>query len=314
MAIYSYRAFGTVIQSELPLPELPEAVTPPRGALPRPLSFSISETSPTSLAEPMGSDSVFQGITVSSARHSDGLSLIYSDTGRFDIRAAGTEIVWFRPAGSGEELLEAVRADLIGRVSALALHLQGLECLHASAVSVSGKGIAFVAPKGWGKSTLAAALCTEGALLLSDDTLPLTIGDDISVLPGVPHVRLRPDSAERLFDSPAAQAGGERKVVLNDLPDQAEAIQLDTIYLLSPVTPDTTAVTRERVPDVIATLALVEHSKLGALLTGNEAAAAFSRLADVARQVPVYHLMIPRDLSVLAGAARTLLTWHAGGH
>ncbi len=310
MAIFSYRAFGTVLSSELALPDLRETAETGVERGPKPLRFSIRAEEPGGPIQTMGRDVVHADITVVSARHDRGFSLIYSDTGRFDIVDGGTTIEWTMPPGPSEPLLEAVRADLIGRVCAMALHAQGIECLHASAVSFGGAGVAIVAPKGWGKSTLAAALCAEGALLVSDDTLPISLEGGVSILPGVPHVRLRHDSAAHVFEAAAPDSDGERKIVFNDFPDESGAVALEAIYLLSPVTADTATVTRERVPEIIATLALVEHSKLGALLTGDEAATVFSRLADVVRQVPVYHLMIPRDLKTLPEAARTLFAWH----
>ncbi len=64
-----------------------------------------------------------------------------------------------------------MRADLLGRVMALAAHADGRLTLHASAVSVAGRAVAFVGPKHAGKSTLALALVRKGARLLTDDTL-----------------------------------------------------------------------------------------------------------------------------------------------
>jgi len=55
----------------------------------------------------------------------------------------------------------------------LAAALQGLEVLHASAVVLNGRAVAFTAPSGTGKSTLAAHLVAAGASFLTDDVLAL---------------------------------------------------------------------------------------------------------------------------------------------
>ena len=55
----------------------------------------------------------------------------------------------------------------------LAAALQGLEVLHASAVVLDGAAVAFTAPSGIGKSTLAAHLVAAGASFLTDDVLAL---------------------------------------------------------------------------------------------------------------------------------------------
>ncbi len=55
----------------------------------------------------------------------------------------------------------------------LAAALQGLEVLHASAVGVDGRAVAFTAASGSGKSSLAAHLVAAGASFLTDDVLAL---------------------------------------------------------------------------------------------------------------------------------------------
>jgi hypothetical protein len=53
--------------------------------------------------------------------------------------------------------------------------LQGLEVLHASAVALAGRAIAFLGPSGAGKTTLAAHLLARGGRLLTDDVLAVTV-------------------------------------------------------------------------------------------------------------------------------------------
>jgi hypothetical protein len=61
-----------------------------------------------------------------------------------------------------------------GPVHALVRHLEGRPTLHASAVSVGGRALAFLGESGAGKSTCAADLCRRlGAELLADDTVEL---------------------------------------------------------------------------------------------------------------------------------------------
>ncbi|MCP9485219.1 MAG: hypothetical protein MSC30_05135 [Gaiellaceae bacterium MAG52_C11] len=60
----------------------------------------------------------------------------------------------------------------------LAAALQGLEVLHASAVGIGGRAVAFTAASGTGKSSLAAHLVAAGATFLTDDVLALEPGPD----------------------------------------------------------------------------------------------------------------------------------------
>lgn len=101
--------------------------------------------------------------------------------------------------GAGHVLCEA--ADSIdpaelalwhnGSVYAAVAALNGLRPFHASAIAHAGLVIAFTAPGGGGKSTIAAALAARGFALFADDTLVLDLGDpDHPVcLPG--HKRLK---------------------------------------------------------------------------------------------------------------------------
>ena len=67
---------------------------------------------------------------------------------------------------------------LYAQVLPLAATLQGLELLHASAVVLDGRTIAFSAPQGTGKTSVAAHLVAGGASLLTDDVLALELSND----------------------------------------------------------------------------------------------------------------------------------------
>ena len=87
--------------------------------------------------------------------------------GRHLVSPDGTAIQSALPR-SNTRLAAAVRPD-----APLAAALQGLEVLHASAVVLDGAAVAFTAPTGTGKSTLAAHPVAAGASFLTDDVLAL---------------------------------------------------------------------------------------------------------------------------------------------
>jgi hypothetical protein len=81
---------------------------------------------------------------------------------------------------------------LVGRILPWAAVLRGREVLHASAVTLDGRALAFVGPTGAGKSSLAIELVRGGAGFLTDDVLALErSGDDILAHPGAAIVSLR---------------------------------------------------------------------------------------------------------------------------
>lgn len=121
----------------------------------------------------------------------------YDDGSCFVVNENGTRICADWPASV---TIEDACTYLLGPVIGFALRLRGFVCLHASAVSIDGCGVAFVGAAGSGKSTLAAAFAQRGYPVLTDDVLVI---DDRSGqfwgMPGVPHVRLWPDSVKLLF-------------------------------------------------------------------------------------------------------------------
>ena len=75
---------------------------------------------------------------------------------------------------------------LIGQGLPIAAALQGLEVLHASAVRFGSGSVAFIAPSGTGKTSLALHLLAHGAEFLADDVVALEAeGDALMTLPGI---------------------------------------------------------------------------------------------------------------------------------
>ena len=76
------------------------------------------------------------------------------------------------------EVLESERdLYLWGTVFGAVAWFQRLLPLHASAVACGDQALAFTAPSGGGKSTLAAALAARGFGYICDDTLPVFLGE-----------------------------------------------------------------------------------------------------------------------------------------
>jgi hypothetical protein len=236
----------------------------------------------------------------------------YADTGCYDVSSDGREIIWYPEPGASEEL---VRCDVMGNVLALAQHLAGAACLHGSAVAIGDAAVGFLAPKGYGKSTLALALTAAGGRLLTDDTLPVDLGTPPMARPGVHAVRLVRDAAERLGAARQAVGHTDGKHILSDLPAErrmTSAAPLAALYVLMPVAgaPDAPSARRTRMPDVQAALAVVAHAKIGHLLGGSESPVVFERGVEIARRVPVYALQVARDLDRLGDVVDTVLAWH----
>lgn len=110
----------------------------------------------------------------------DGFVFITEGGVRF--RYARGEGVVAELPGAGSE--DEFQLYLWGTVFGAVAWLNGYFPLHASAVEIGGRAVAFTADSGGGKSTLAAALSVAGVPHITDDTLPLArIGGEIVAIP-----------------------------------------------------------------------------------------------------------------------------------
>lgn len=306
--MHRYSVFGGTLESALALDELPAAAP---GAAPTwRLSVAVPSDAPA-LGTPLGVDTVYGDCRVRGFRSPATWSLVFDDTGRFDVSADGGRLTWFQPP---EASIHAAVADITSRVLALALHARGVFALHASAVSLEGGAVAFMAPKHHGKSTLCGALVLAGGRALSDDTVPVELGPTPRLLPGIPKLRLWSDTAGRMFGLGEEGAAPRKHLVEELTATQVESgpVAFRAAYVLNPVgeLPDGAAVERSRLGPVEAAMAVVLHAKLGPILSGAESADLLSKAARVAGAVPVYRLTVVRDLERVDEAAGTIKEWH----
>ena len=85
----------------------------------------------------------------------------------------------------------AARAFLLGSAVGALLHQRGLLPIHASAVEIGGRAIAFAGHSGAGKSTMALHLTRRGHRLLCDDIWAIdTVRSAPVVWPGLSNVKL----------------------------------------------------------------------------------------------------------------------------
>jgi hypothetical protein len=248
-------------------------------------------------------------------RHDAGFRLEYEDTGIFDVSADGREIWWYEKPGVDRDLL---CADLTGKVLAVSLHIGGKLSLHGSAVVLEGQGLAFLAPKGFGKSTLSMALTAAGARLASDDMVTVGMEEPITASPGLDSVRLWRHTAEALqLDEGRLTIGAGRKYTVSQFPEGKlvrERFPLAAIYLLTPVQASPAAAgpaaSRTLLDPVSAVMSLVTNTKLGPLLGDTEAAVVLRRAATVTRSVPVFTLSVVRDFDRLGEVVDQVFAWH----
>jgi hypothetical protein len=305
-----YEVYGARLESDLEFPELPPADGPSPAARWR--VAVVDALPPMREARELGATRIYGDVHARLVAHAAGHRVTIDDTGHFDISSDRRTIRWERREASRPGF---VRAHCVGRVLATALFLDGLLPLHGSAVEGPDGVLAFVAPKGHGKSSLALALTEAGARLVTDDTVPVELAaGGARAWPGVQSLRVRADALAGLgVGGPTLDTHEGKRVVGPLPPDRLMRVPraLSAIYLLEPVVAGAPgAAARERLPETLAAIAVVAHVKIGEMLGATAAGALLARAAAIVRDVPVYRLAAVRDLGRLPEVARQVLAWH----
>jgi hypothetical protein len=122
--------------------------------------------------------------------------LAFERTGRYLVRDGREIIVDPTPNSTHDGL----RLMLLGPVLVALLHQRGMLALHGSAIETPRGAAAFLAPSGFGKSTLVAAFERRGYRVLADDLCAVVFNASgiPLVLPAFPQIKLWEDAAMQL--------------------------------------------------------------------------------------------------------------------
>ena len=209
-------------------------------------------------------------------------------------------------------LTEATREHLyLNQVLPLVQSLQGKLVFHAAAVEMKAGAIAFLAPSGRGKSTLAAAFAAHGNRFLTDDSLVLeTAESGFRALPSAPTIRLWEDSQAALLPAGAAMAPPVfyspkgKFLASNHLPHCQKSRPLKAAYFLGDGSADEIDIRPLRGSETVAKW--VSHSFL---LNVDDSAALevhFEGVTALARVVPSFDLDYPRRYQNIDQLRQTL--------
>lgn len=229
--------------------------------------------------------------------------LSWNEIGAFVVRN-GNEIV-ISPAPNVEDQL--LRTFLLGPVLAVLLRQRGFLVLHASAVTTDRHVLLFMGGSGWGKSTMAAALCDQGYQLLSDDVTAIDMTTGLpTVIPGYPQIKLWPDSARALGRDPELlpklHIGGDKRVCRNGFTFCDGPLPLARAYVLS----EGSSLQITDLEPQTALVELVRHSSRVRELHTHCAPAHLRQCATLVNSVPLSRLTAPRSFSALSTVVSTL--------
>ncbi len=177
------------------------------------------------------------------------------------------------------------------------LGLRGEVVIHGSATADSdGQAVLLVGPTGAGKSTLSALLCACGRQLIADDAVRLERTHRGWVVHGgVREVRLRSGatSAKRLFDGARSRESvdGRCALELQTAPPGATSLR----HVAFPRITAASEPCSRLIPAATALVELLRGLRFGAWGPGEVLAKQTRALADLAREVPAYEVVLPRS-------------------
>lgn len=237
-----------------------------------------------------------------------GYLLRFHDLADFSVARNGDRITCHGVPGTDDTTLQHL---LQNQVLPLALSRQGRMVLHASAVVVEGRALAFVGVSGRGKSTLAAAFAAQGCPFLTDDGLQLQqVQGQVQVVPGPASLRLWEDARTALAASPqsrasAAAATPKMRLVSNArLPHATAACPLAALYFLGDSAVDAISIVPLGGQDVL--FGLLQHCFLLDIEARDLLQNAFAQFSDMVRRIPAFRLDYPRRFEDLPTLLTTL--------
>lgn len=296
MSRHRYRLYGLTVESELSLfhPTSPDRLTAVDVTIA--VGAPLVPDSPVS-GECLASYRAGTGAGYSFFRTDDGYLLRYEGTCEFSISRSLDQVtvsVTEGAQGGVENVLAA------GAVLSFILIMRGEPVLHASAVQVDGRALAFVGYSGMGKSTMATLMCAAGGSLITDDVLrldlgPVSSGGSPGCYLGATELRLRKAAADltRMFEAPPGhRTTGDKRDALRVRPATTERLPLAAIVIPRP---------RRDVDDLVVTrlsgkeslLALLRFPRIVGWQSGPVIGSEFEHVATVVEAVPVYTADVP---------------------
>lgn len=283
-----YSAYNLTIQSELPLP-LPQCQFSEHPDI----IITLGETE-----EPEHLSRTYDGVWYAHGENS--LFLKWDRIGSYLIR----EGKWIVISQSHAPRTMSPVVPLLGTVMAIAMHQRGMTSLHGSSVLVDGAAIIFLGEKGEGKSTIAGYFQKQGHSLLSDDVCAIDMQrqESPTIYPSFSKIKLWPDAMQYLEYSPEKHekvhpSFEKRNISLNNGFTYSPSPVADIFVLTT--SPEVTLeplIGHQAIPVLIPHLIINRFpEQQPAELTRD----IFFQLIKLLKNVPLYRLGRPRDISLL---------------
>jgi hypothetical protein len=159
--------------------------------------------------------------------------------GRYLIHPSGERVV----CAPGRLAMWGWQRFLIGQVLPLTAAVRGHEMLHASAVCVNGRAVAFLGDSAAGKTSLATNMLLQGAEFMADDAVALEARDGhVLAHPGPPVAAVRHAEVDRLSRASRRSLGtklaSNPKEILFRISRYSGPAPLGAMYFIDRTSPD----------------------------------------------------------------------------
>jgi len=297
-----YRIFNISLDSDIPLPELPETNQTDNIIYIRAgLKKEKDSLQPLWFHDWLDAN---DEICFSCSHVNGDYLLQFPDVAEFLITLSDNSITYFPEPDVPDE---TIRHLLLDQVVPRALDQQGKLILHASAVKLSdGRSIAFSGNSGCGKSTIASSYHEAGAELITDDCLLIdTKNGVVQVVPNYYGLRLFEDSAKAIFSqhaelSPVAHYSDKKRLILHNqnsvVPSSGET--LSAVFLLSnpEIQSQLSEIIVEPVKGTRELMALIEQMFILDVTDKKLIAQQFKNIGKItSTNLPIYRLQYPHD-------------------
>lgn len=188
-----------------------------------------------------------------------------------------------------------VAVVVAGLVVSFLLNMAGDAVLHASAVEVDGRAVAFAGVSGSGKSTIAALLCGAGARLVTDDVLRLGEADGPACVGGAPQIRLRSGAEWALghfADPPATTPTVDHRLAVRPGATRELTVPLSTV-VLPRLRREATSVELRTLSRTDAVWRLMSLSRVVGWRDPGVLARQFHAMGRLTAEVPVVEAVVP---------------------
>lgn len=307
-----YQIFDLLIESSVPLPELPEVKNGVAS-----LTFQILEE-PLEIKYQDNFHHWFLPdgeIAFSYTKYNEVYFLRFPDLANFYLMNHCDDIRCYPDAGVS---IETVRHLLLDQVIPRILGDNGQIILHASAIMNRGSSVIFIGETGAGKSTIATSFHHKNKPLISDDCVLLDSEDNANIMiPSYVGARLWEDSTEAVLPDTSSLHGvseyspKKRLILHGDSIYEYIKFPISAIFILA--SPEdamkTGNVTIERITGASIVMELLKHSFILDESDKANAGNIFSKLGKiVASSISVYSLCYPHDYSFLPAVHKTILS------